>query len=64
MIEIPCTLRCDQCGETKAIHAKTTCGFVPGLVGYLIFVVNDRALPGDWKVNQEKLLCPRCIEVK
>lgn len=64
MLEIPCTLRCDQCGETKAISAETTCRFVPGLVGSLVFAVNDRALPEGWRVDQERLFCPRCNGVK
>ncbi len=59
MLEIPCTMRCDVCKETRAIVAEAVSEFIPGAEGFVQFVINDRALPDGWLVLYGKLRCLR-----
>lgn len=67
MIEIPCTLRCDGCGETKAVIAVMWARRTPAESDHgrpLTFEITDNILPSNWQVMFGKLRCPRCNGVK
>jgi hypothetical protein len=72
MIEIPCTLRCDQCGETKSVVIPMTAQYTSHsypapMRTDATFTINESSIPEEWTLvlgPKDKLHCPRCIEVK
>ena len=62
MIEVPCTLRCDGCGETKPIVAEAKPA--PDGNRVLMFAITGSVLSAGWRVVLDELRCPRCNGVK
>lgn len=64
MLEIACTLRCDGCGEAKAVTVVTKLEFPTRLLAPPSLVVLKDGMPPDWQVKLNKLFCPRCNGAK
>jgi len=72
MLEIPCTLRCDECKETQSVILPATARYnsyeSQGLGRTLAtFTIEEDALPHGWTLTarpKDKLRCPRCSGVK
>lgn len=72
MIEIPCTLRCDGCGETKSAALPMTAQYqahsypVPMRTD-ATFAVSESSIPKGWSLVDgptDRLHCPRCNGIK
>ena len=72
MIEIPCTLRCDGCGDTKSAVLPMTAQYtihsypIPIRTG-ASFIVSESSIPEGWTLvpgPKDKLHCPRCNGAK
>lgn len=69
MLEIPCTLRCDECKETQSVilaaAAQYTSHASQGTKA--TFTIEEDTLPPGWSMTaglRYKLRCPRCSGVK